>query len=310
MLALDQELADLQHKASVRSELPLSIRRFQQFIGASDPISAMTSAAASVLVSADHDLTSPARVSATALCTACDLSLEGAPRRRRGAGSRLASESGHTGALRLSTQGSRIVLPQGLDVTTGRVAVGHEIGHFLIHRRGNTIDSITARLPTSPEEEALAEYAGRILLMPGGYGHATAACNVAIACLERARQADVTLHAATARLGDPDSQLSAQVRGVILWRINGRVAVGEPTAMRLAPHWHLCQQAFVPVHRCHAGRGSLVGELGALDDTPGAASRVERVEIGSFRGTFRVDAVAWGSTRRGSRTVLSVFLEA
>jgi hypothetical protein len=308
MLALDRQLAQLQSKASTRSELSLSIRRFQTFVGAVDPLLAISRAVASVLEAYPDEPACRGRISASALCVICGLTLEGEPTRGR-TNRGFIGEGGHTGALVLSPERSRIQLPSGIGVMRGRVSVGHEIGHYLIHRRGTTIDTVTARLPTSMEEEALAEYAGRLLLMPRSYERVLASSNIALACLEQARQFDVTLHAATARLGDPDSHLQPSIRGVILWRMNPYISSSEPIAVRLSPHWHLCRDAFIPVRKCHAGRTSLIGELGAMGEETAVASRLERVEIGSLRGCYRVDAVAWGSSRRGTRTVLSVFVE-
>jgi len=310
LAALDYELAALQRKECASRELPLAVRRFQAFMDAPNPISAIARATANVLASyAAVTSCDTQRISASALCLVCGLSLEGEPTRRRTAGPMLSNESGHTGALRLDPGGSRILLPDGIDVLRGRVAVGHEIGHYIIHQREHTIDTVTSRLPSTPEEEALSEYAGRLLLMPDSFTKIATTSNLALSCLEGARRADVTLHAAAARLGDPDSPFLADVRGLILWRMNPQVPASQSTASRLTPHWHLCRDAFVPVRRCHAGSKSLVGELAGLAEERAVASRIERVEIGSLKGIYRVDAVAWGSVGRGTRTVLSVFVQ-
>jgi len=145
--------------------------------------------------------------------------------------------------------------------------------------------------------------------MPDSFNGLATTSNLAFSCMESASHAGVTLHAAAARIGDPDSPFAGEIRGLILWRMNPQVSANESMAARLTPHWHMCRGAFIPVRRCHAGRSSLVAELGALAEETGVASRVERVEIGSFKGDYRVDAVAWGSTRRGTRTVLSVFVD-
>lgn len=310
LLALDNDLARLQSKELASVELPLAVRRFQAFVGAPNPVAAIARATANVLASyPGFAAPDRGRISAAALCAVCGLELEGQPTQRRRAGPVLSGESGHTGALHLDPEQSRIQLPDGIDMLRGRVSVGHEIGHYLIHRRGSTIDVVTSRLPSTPEEEALSEYAGRLLLMPDSFSTIATTSNLALSCLESARHADVTLHAAAARIGDPDSPFAGEIRGLILWRMNPQVSANESMAARLTPHWHLCRGAFIPVRKCHAGRTSLVGELGALAEESGIASRVERVEIGSLKGQYRVDAVAWGSTRRGTRTVLSAFVD-
>lgn len=207
----------------------------------------------------------------------------------------------------MAAQGSTIRLPSGLDWLRGRIAVCHEIGHFLIHSRGEEIDLFTSRLASSPEEEALSEYASRLLLMPAPYVDRHPAGNLIVDCMTLARSADVTLHAAAARLGDPDSPLAGLVRGVILWRTK-KPGDKPELPRRLTPQWHLCRESFVPVGRCHAGRTSLVAALAASDEAQAVGSCIEQVEIGALKGEFRVDAVAWGSMERGTRLVLSAFV--
>jgi hypothetical protein len=126
--------------------------------------------------------------------------------------------------------------------------------------------------------------------------------------MECAREADITLHAASARLGDPDSPLVGTVDGIILWRLNPRVSPDEALSKRLMPKWHLCPSAFIPINRCHASRRSLISELASLGDGMVAGSRLEDVSIGSLKGSYRVDAVAWGTVARGTRLVLSAFI--
>jgi hypothetical protein len=156
----------------------------------------------------------------------------------------------------------------------------------------------------------LSEYAARLLLIPE-----TPECpaspdsNVAEQCLELSKRSAVTIHFAAARLGDPNNFRTKKLKGWILWRLNLDAASDLAIASRMTPQWHLCSDVFIPIKRCHAGRGSLIGELAASDESKITGSRNEQVAIGSLRGTFRVDAVAWGSVNRGSRLVLAAFLD-
>lgn len=314
--ALDPELATLRRKDVQGEELPFALKRFRSHMGDNSVIGAMQRATSEVLdlYASSWDITKP-RISASRLCEVCGLVLQGEPRCREKAQPVYSAlhvrerHNGHTGELRLDPQRPTIQLPPGIDLVRARVAVGHEIGHYLIHRRGAEIDSLTARLPSTAEEEALSEYAARLLLLPAPYRTCEAdKPNLIYECLQLASRSEVTLHSAAARLGDPDSPFAGGVKGVILWRLNTAVPVGESVPSRLTPQWHLCPDAFIPIKRCHAGRQSLVAELGSANEGTVEGSRVEPVSIGSFKGTYRVDAVAWGSVRRGTRLVLAAFI--
>lgn len=315
-IALDQELALLIRKEVEGGELPLTLRRFCAHAGGGSAVSAMQRATSDLLERYTHgEHQSMARISAGRLCELCGVTLEGKPLRGAPTSAVYSAfhpgekQKGHSGALVLDPQRPTIQLPAGIDLVRARVTVGHEIGHYLIHRRRTKIDSFTASLPSSPEEEALSEYAARLLLLPAPFrltGSDT--LNLVSGCLKVARGSEVTLHATAARLGDPDSPFVRAVKGVILWRLNPSVPMERPVPSRLTPQWHLCPDVFIPIKRCHASRQSLVSELGSLGDKTVAGSRVEPVNIGSFKGTYRVDAVAWGSLSRGTRLVLAAFI--
>ena len=315
--ALEPELARLQRREAEGHEVPLSLRRFRAHLRTATTIEAMYAATSDLLAmyrlgGGDHS-----RVSAKRLSQLCQLALEGEPGRSRAAGAVYASQRlgdgwrGHTGALRMDSRPFTILLPRGLDWLRARIAVAHEIGHYLIHRRGDNVDEFTSRLPTSEYEEALAELAARLLLLPNAYRTlATTTTNFAVACIDAARAADVTLHASAARLGDPDIDCSGQIRAVVLWRMKPEASPDEALHLRFTPQWHICTDAFIPVKRCHASRASLVAELASQRERQASGSRMERVKIGTLRGSYRVDALSWGSVSRGTRLVLSIFVNA
>jgi hypothetical protein len=202
----------------------------------------------------------------------------------------------------------RIHLPLNLDYATARVAVGHELGHFLIHRRGDTLDVETLRLPASQEEEALSEYAARLLLLPFRRPNdGDDAANLAAQSFRVARKADVTIYSSAARLGDPDSPWRDGVRAVILWGMQSDARHCASTAERFIPQWHLSPSSLIPVKRRQAGRRSLVAELGSVGEGIVSGARTEAVSMGPLKGDFRVDAIAWGSARQGTRLALAVF---
>jgi hypothetical protein len=243
------------------------------------------------------------------LCDICGATLTGIrPKPRDAAVYSLESwqsRQGHTG--KLSFDGSRVLIniPEAVDYLTARLSVAHELGHLLIHRRGKSYDEATLRLHSSPEEEALAEYAARLLLIPSSLCSLTQETNLAEYAITQANRMRVTIHSFVVRLGDPDVA-SGPVCGAILWRMHPSVPAWEPLNARLTPQWHLCPDAFIPIRKCKARPGSLVAQLAAAG-TPAAMSRLEDVSIGSFVGHFQVDAFAWGSVEDGTRLVLSVF---
>jgi hypothetical protein len=243
------------------------------------------------------------------LCQLCEADLIGqSPKALRPIAYSLEVRNGtcaHTGMLYFRGRKAAIKIPQTIDGALARVSVAHELGHLIIHRRGHCYDEATVRLPSTPAEEALAEYCSRLLLMPSFLWAPLAHHNLAEFALAQSSLNRVTLHSAVTRLGDPDV-VSLGVRGAILWRLNQAIGSFESMSRRLTPYWHLCPEAFVPVKKCKARTGSLIAEL-ARENMTRSDSRTEEVSIGTFKGTFRVDAVAWGSVEEGTRLVLSVF---
>ena len=215
------------------------------------------------------------------------------------------ARAGHTGKLYFRNSRAIIKIPEEIEFETARISVAHEIGHVLIHRRGEECDGVTIRLSSSTEEEALSEYAARLLLLPSVFFWPVAEANLAEYAVERAGVAKVTIHSAVSRLGDPD-MCNLGVRGAIFWKINPNLPRSGPLYTRLTPRWHLCPGAFVPVLRSKARAGSLIAEL-ADSSSPSKGWDVQTVNIGTFIGTFRVDVFAWGSVTEGTRSVLSVF---
>ncbi len=296
-------------------ELPLALRRFRESMGATSTISAMQLAVAGVLRWYAKLVPRPAaHMSAIALCKACGVALDGQlPSKATGppvysTHPKVTADPIHRGLIYQDPRHPRIHLPPNLDYATARIAVGHELGHFLIHRRGDSLDVETLRLPASQEEEALSEYAARLLLLPLIRSNdGDDATNLAAQSFRAARKADVTMYASAARLGDPDSPWRDGIRAVILWGMQSDARACVSTAERFIPQWLLSPSALIPVKRCHAGRRSLVAELGSVGEGIVSGSRTEAVSIGALKGDFRVDAIAWGSARRGTRRALTVF---
>ena len=327
--ALDLQLDDfLSQAVGESSTLPLAIRRFMREFGSLRPAEAMEIATARVLelywsslssdnpfhrrISAERPNSIAAPISIERLCSIVGLDLIGAPvlreRVARGADYESAPRREHTGTLEFVEPRPIIRIPSNVGWNCARVAAAHEIGHALVHKRGNGYDQATIRLGSTPAEEALAEYASRLLLLPRELQERWR-CeapdgNYAVQCTKVAQRAHITLHAAVARLGDPDAE-NRQVRGAVFWRMVRKAVAGEVEEM-LTPYWHLCPGAFIPIGRCRARKGSLIAEL-AAGGAHAAGSRIEQVSIGSLSGMFLIDAFAWGSLTDRTRVVLSVF---
>jgi hypothetical protein len=195
-----------------------------------------------------------------------------------------------------------ITIPPGSDRAGARISVAHELGHLLIHSRGAELDEATIRLGSSNQEEALAEYLARLLLLSSTIDRTEIASKgIARFGFDLARSADVPLSSALARLGDPDQDLG--IAGVILWELrrDRRLSVAE----RLKPYSRFCGTAFIP-QQSHARDGSLT-VTASVGEGERIAVGVESVRIGGFVGEFKVEAYGWGSEDRGTRKVLSTF---
>jgi Zn-dependent peptidase ImmA (M78 family) len=307
---LDPRLRLLIGEAWDPNNTSLAVRRFVREIGMDCPSKAMKMATDMLLfkygTQKDREA---APIAVEKLCEIYGASVTGIRPKSRDANvysiDSWQSRQGHTG--RVSFDGSRalIAIPESVDYPTARLSVAHELGHLLIHRRGEEHDEVTLRLGSSPAEEALAEYAARLLLIPSGCCEATAGANLAEFAITQASRLRVTIHCFVERLGDPDVA-STSIQGAILWRMRPDVAASEPLYARLTPQWHLCRDAFVPIRKCKARPRSLVAHLAEAEASK-AMSRREDVSIGSFAGHFRVDAFAWGSVDDGTRLILSVF---
>jgi hypothetical protein len=329
-LALDLELEKVLAHSAPQRDFPLAVRRFMHETGMSQPEEAMQCASLQVLrlyaatisddvgayppvsqIEDDRSFTVPVPVSVERLCFVTGVDLMGAPRRRDRSVNKSDREIGsyqdHAATVEFATPRPVIRLSPNIGWNRGRVAAAHEIGHVLIHRRDSEYDQATIRLGSTPAEEALAEYAARLLLLPRGthqrFLQGAADDNYAALCVRISQRTNVTIHAAVARLGDPDAG-NRQIRGAIFWRMQ-RNADREIQDV-LTPHWHLCPSAYIPVGKCKARRGSLIAEL-AQNTEPLAGTRIEQVNIGSLAGEFSIDAFAWGSVLDRTRVVLSIF---
>jgi hypothetical protein len=309
---LDSDLDLLCAREWDTAGMPLAITRFVENSEADRPSSAMKMAVDSLMVeySNRHSSVSPS-ISVEGLCEVYGAGLVGKRPKGRKADCYSTNQRprvAHTGKLYFEGLRPTIRIPEDLDWGTTRVSVAHELGHLIIHRRSSGYDHATLRLPSSAAEEALAEYCARLLLIPSNpRATITERENLAKFALTQSGEHDVTLHSAVLRLGDPDI-IFAGVRGAILWNLNSRVPTSEPISERITPRWHLCPRVFVPVGKCKARNGSLVAELADSEQRLGG-TKVEEVRIGTFVGSFRIDAFAWGSIEENTRLILSVFRE-
>jgi len=307
---LDTRLRPLIGEAWDPDNTPLALRRFVREIGMECPSKAMKVATDFLLFKyGTQNDSQVAPIAVEKLCEIYGASITGIRPRSRDANvysvDSWEPRQGHTGRVSFDGSRARISIPDSVDYATARLSVAHELGHLLIHRRGEEHDEATLRLGSSPEEEALAEYAARLLLLPSRLCQPSPETNLAEFAITQSSRMRVTIHCFIARLGDPDVAPSP-IQGAILWRMRREVATSEPLYTRLTPQWHLCRDAFIPIRKCKARPGSLVADLGAADGSV-ARSKREEVNIGSFAGRFHVDAFAWGSVDDGTRLVLSVF---
>jgi hypothetical protein len=295
-----------------REEWPLVLREFCAFRNAISPIEAAHQAASDLLKgSRDKNNSSSLIISVTHLCEALGIELVGA----RASVNRSSLELMELADTRTPLRRAKLRFSDSIPIievrddhiARARLSVAHEIGHYLIHRRKDGMDWLTLRVSSTAEEETLAEYIGRLLLLPRGEVDAFFGCTVdAVDCLKLAASACVSIHAVGSRLLDPD-RTEQRVAGVILWSMRHRAGESyEHPAQAFAPEWHICPDSFVPVGNCHIRRTSVIGQLAAKEQDVAGRGQ-EDVSIGTFKGTFRVDAFAWGSWENKTRKVLSIF---
>jgi hypothetical protein len=313
--SLDDQLDALIEKEVRGIQLPLALTRFAEAFGTSRPTQAIRAATDELLVKYAGAFPDSASlpIKVEELCRISKVDLAGI---RPAARSSTAYSSddhtrrlGHTGKTYFAGPRASIRIPPHVDHATARISVAHELGHVLVHLRGNGFDEATVRLPSSPDEECIAEYGARLLLMPlKVWLKMPTGRNLAEEAVIRSSIARVTIHSAVARLGDPDLG-NTGIKGAILWRLNPEVPSHSPVHERLTPQWHLCGGAFVPIKRSKARAGSLVATA-AERSTVAADTRVEDVRVGTFMGVFAVDVLAWGSVADGTRLVLAIFRQA
>jgi hypothetical protein len=305
---VDASLRDVLRKQLEGFPLPVTLRRFAENCEADSVSDAMEATVGRLLAKINGDgKVAPGRaVSVESLCDACGVTIAGSKRASSSADQSWDAYfrgSSHVGEIIFQGNAALIRVPHRMDFSAARISIAHELGHFLIHAQSQ--DGVTKRLPSTPEEEALAEYGARLLLMPHREVKVEETANLAANALSLSRRMRTTLHSAVSRLGDPDTGVS-DMRGAILWRFSESAPQHATIEQRLSPFWHLCSPAFVPVRRCKAREGSIIARAAAERDGA-TGSAIEDVRIGTFSGVFRVDVVAWGSIADGARAILSVF---
>jgi hypothetical protein len=291
---------------------PFPLREFMEFTAVDTPAAAAQKAVTNLL--ANYFTKYPEAtdlISVTRLCDLVGIEIRGRLPRistKQARQSDLLESNTHSAKLTFDN-GRPVIEVMDSRAPLARVSAGHELGHYLIHLRNGYISLDTLRASSSPEEEALSEYIGRLLLMPCPHFnmYLRPSANYSIECLSTASRAHVIMLSSAARMMDPD-HLQSPIKGIILWKLHPNKPSDLPVAERLTPFWHQCADAFVPIRKCHAKQGSLVASLAALGEDRSSVSE-EDVQVGSLVGRFRVDAYSWGSLRAGTRCVLSVFVK-
>lgn len=292
---------------------PLPVARFTRRWGSDGPIPAMIKAAGQVHDEYSSKWGAEEVLSVQRYCQLLGVRLLGSPPQSRplsfysgGMAEIRGRSSQHSGRILLGNR-PQITIPESVDRNESRLSIAHELGHLLIHKVEGGLDETTIRLDSSPQEEAIAEFAARLLLLPGPGKQSSG--SIAKQCLREASRRRVPLRAAAARAADSDRPVSA-IRGVILWRMRAAEASGKGSTSfeRLTPFWHFFPGHFIPLNKCRSREGSLVARLAEASLDNSCDQSEEEVSIGSVRGTFHIDAIAWGSIIRGTRKVLSFFL--
>jgi hypothetical protein len=306
--AIDRGLHDA--LASHVTALPVPLRRFCEYHQTENLVEAVERGCEMLLKEYStkyRDLTR--RVSVGWLCDAAGVRVNGVPSKVRAYWRDTAARNLRRSRTRIDFGDSQptIYLDSALPRELARVEIAHELGHWVIYNRNGIPDRKLLRLETSAQEEAVAEYIARCLLMPSKQKNVGGGeTNESVRCMLQAGIAAVPIYCSAARRGDPD-QKTDRIDGAILWGLKRRPKLGEALADAMTPYWHLCGAEFVPIGRCRARYGSLVERLATLGDEEVSDRHDEEVAIGTLRGNFVVDGFAWGSVRRGTRLVLTIF---
>ena len=306
----------LQQLVNSPSAAPLVVERFRHRSGCPNSIQAIQRAVAQLLCDSQALPTADRPfVSMGALCKFLDIAVQGnllkhQNKRSYSIFSPPLRGVNRTGQLEITDDGPVVTLPSIKDYSLARLALAHEIGHLLLLRRDNGFDAVACQAHSTREEEALAEYAARLLLLPSCHTTTLPDFGLAKSCVYTAGTRRVTIHTAVERLKDIDllQKEAAKLHAAILWRIDPH-SVSQGNSGSLTPQWFICPNTFIPVRRCHARPRSLVAHLCSGDngERPVEAEQKEAVSIGGLKGTYHVNAFAWGSMRQGSRLVLSLF---
>jgi hypothetical protein len=294
------------------ADWPFALREFLVATKAETPVAAAQTAANSLLGRYYSQYGDSTRVvSVTKLCQLLGIEIVGKLPRlspRSPVYKLLTEDAAHSAKLNFAS-GRPVIEVMDSRAPIARISAAHELGHYLIHLRDGRLNDQTLRSKSSPEEEALSEYIGRLLLMPTSQfdPYSEPSPNYSIQCLSLASRAHVVANASAARLMDPDHRVTP-VKGIIFWKLRAQEPESLSVAQRMTPTWHHCGDAFIPIGKCHAKGDSLIATLAASNQRCEGVSE-EDVHVGSFSGRFRVDAYAWGSLRDRTRCVLSVFCQ-
>jgi len=214
------------------------------------------------------------------------------------------------GKLLLKNGTPHINLPYGLHLDLARFVVAHEIGHWILYKHLIEKSPSILQRGSTPEEEYLACYAARRLLIPDSSFYEPASSNKSLSykCILATGRARVTLYTATLRFGDYDI-CSTKIDTAILWKINPSISKDKPVFHRLTPQWFCSREKFIPVGKCRARENSIIEEMAKDSSKACYGNRIEKVDIGELNGEFNVDAYSWGSIKDGTRLVLSIFEE-
>ena len=167
---LDEVLNRVVGKESNADTLPYVLKRFADSRGMASATAAAQLATKQVLESVSQNGSTMVPVDIDAICKLLVVRLEGIASSARpapGYSARpRAPRVGHTGSIRFEGARPVVTIPDHIDYATARLSVAHEIGHLLVHSRDGKPDQATLRLPSEADEEAIAEYVGRMLLLP------------------------------------------------------------------------------------------------------------------------------------------------
>ena len=186
-----------------------------------------------------------------------------------------------------------------------RVSIAHELGHFIVRKRGGTMDRHMTSSESIPPEELIADYIGRRILMHNchdTFGIFVHPSQYFVA----ASKAEAPPNIAFLRVFDPDIQ---ETSTLLAWWKGGKILDVDNNRQEFTLHKFYSRKGyFLKLKATKAKKDTASDRAGNM--IPAIDERTkEDVRLGTFHGSYYTLTYAWGSKGSDTRNVLTFFRE-